>query len=82
GHKPGVGQGTKSATLANSVAVANMHTYPGAPECLQALASKRIHAALNDRLLIPFAPREAELPVKPAAAVGPVANLAIPSRKD
>ena len=39
-------------------------------------------AALNDRLLIPFAIREAKLPVKPGAAVGPVANMAIPYRKN
>ncbi|MGU0960741.1 transporter substrate-binding domain-containing protein [Pseudomonas aeruginosa] len=60
----------------------NVRTYPGAPEYLQDLASKRIDAALNDRLLIPFAIREAKLPVKPGAAVGPVANMAIPYRKN
>ncbi|HHW3022074.1 TPA: transporter substrate-binding domain-containing protein [Pseudomonas aeruginosa] len=59
-----------------------VRTYPGAPEYLQDLASKRIDAALNDRLLIPFAIREAKLPVKPGAAVGPVANMAIPYRKN
>lgn len=68
--------------LAKSVAGVNVRTYPGAPEYLQDLASKRIDAALNDRLLIPFAIREAKLPVKPGAAVGPVANMAIPYRKN
>lgn len=70
------------AGLAKSVAGVNVRTYPGAPEYLQDLASKRIDAALNDRLLIPFAIREAKLPVKPGAAVGPVANMAIPYRKN
>ncbi|MXP72655.1 transporter substrate-binding domain-containing protein [Pseudomonas aeruginosa] len=70
------------ADLAKSVAGVNVRTYPGAPEYLQDLASKRIDAALNDRLLIPFAIREAKLPVKPGAAVGPVANMAIPYRKN
>ncbi|HCG1280473.1 TPA: transporter substrate-binding domain-containing protein [Pseudomonas aeruginosa] len=71
-----------AAELAKSVAGVNVRTYPGAPEYLQDLASKRIDAALNDRLLIPFAIREAKLPVKPGAAVGPVANMAIPYRKN
>lgn len=82
GLKLGVGQGTNYADLAKSVAGVNVRTYPGAPEDLQDLASKRIDAALNDRLLIPFAIREAKLPVKPGAAVGPVANMAIPYRKN
>ncbi|HBO9563433.1 cystine ABC transporter substrate-binding protein [Pseudomonas aeruginosa] len=82
GLKLGVGQGTNYADLAKSVAGVNVRTYPGAPEYLQDLASKRIDAALNDRLLIPFAIREAKLPVKPGAAVGPVANMAIPYRKN
>lgn len=59
GLKLGVGQGTNYADLAKSVAGVNVRTYPGAPEYLQDLASKRIDAALNDRLLIPFAIREA-----------------------
>ncbi|MEZ1528981.1 transporter substrate-binding domain-containing protein [Pseudomonas aeruginosa] len=59
GLKLGVGQGTNYADLAKSVAGVNVRTYPGAPEYLQDLASKRIDAA-----------------------VGPVANMAIPYRKN
>lgn len=60
GLKLGVGQGTNYADLAKSVAGVNVRTYPGAPEYLQDLASKRIDAALNDRLLIPFAIRDGQ----------------------
>lgn len=53
GLKLGVGQGTNYADLAKSVAGVNVRTYPGAPEYLQDLASKRIDAALNDPLRHP-----------------------------
>ncbi|MDI7138724.1 transporter substrate-binding domain-containing protein, partial [Pseudomonas aeruginosa] len=57
GLKLVVAPGTNYADLAKSVAGINVRTYPGAPEYLQDLASNRIDAALNYRLLIPSAIR-------------------------
>ncbi|RBL67424.1 cystine ABC transporter substrate-binding protein, partial [Pseudomonas sp. MWU13-2625] len=57
-------------------------TYPGAPEYLQDLASGRVDAALNDSLLIPFAIKQAKLPLKAGAPVGEVATMAIPFAKN
>ncbi|MBM2886336.1 transporter substrate-binding domain-containing protein [Chromobacterium phragmitis] len=81
GKKLGVGQGSNYADMAKAVAGVQVKTYPGAPEYLQDLATGRLDAALNDSLLIPFAIKQAKLPLKAGAPVGEVATMAIPFAK-
>lgn len=81
GKKLGVGQGSNYADMAKAVAGVEVKTYPGAPEYLQDLALGRIDAALNDSLMIPFAIREAKLPLKAGAPVGEVSRVGIPFLK-
>lgn len=81
GKKLGVGQGSNYADMAKAVGGIEVKTYPGAPEYLQDLASGRIDAALNDSLMIPFAIKEAKLPVKPGAPVGTTTQMGIPFAK-
>nr|WP_199065593.1 transporter substrate-binding domain-containing protein [Chromobacterium sp. ASV5] len=81
GKKLGVGQGSNYADMAKAVAGVEVKTYPGAPEYLQDLAAGRLDAALNDSLLIPFAIKQAKLPLKAGAPVGEVATMAIPFAK-
>ncbi|MCD5361022.1 transporter substrate-binding domain-containing protein [Chromobacterium aquaticum] len=82
GKKLGVGQGSNYADMAKAVPGIEVKTYPGAPEYLQDLASGRVDAALNDSLLIPFAIKQAKLPLKAGAPVGEVATMAIPFAKN
>ncbi|AUH52580.1 cystine ABC transporter substrate-binding protein [Chromobacterium sp. ATCC 53434] len=81
GKKLGVGQGSNYADMAKAAAGVQVKTYPGAPEYLQDLATGRLDAALNDSLLIPFAIKQAKLPLKAGAPVGDVATMAIPFAK-
>jgi cystine transport system substrate-binding protein len=82
GLKVGVGQGTNFAEQARAVKGVQVQTYPGAPEYLQDLVAKRIDAALNDSLLIPYAIKQAKLPLKPGAPVGAPTEMAIPFQKN
>ena len=82
GLKLGVGQGSNYADMAKATPGVEVKTYPGAPEYLQDLAGGRIDAALNDSLLIPFAIKQAKLPLKAGAPVGEVKAMAIPFAKN
>lgn len=77
GKKLGVGQGSNFADLAKAAGGIDVKTYPGAQEYLQDLALGRIDAALNDSLLIPYAIKQAKLPVKAGAPVGEVNRMGI-----
>ncbi|CUA81729.1 MULTISPECIES: cystine ABC transporter substrate-binding protein [Gulbenkiania] len=82
GKKLGVGQGSNYADMAKAVSGIEVKTYPGAPEYLQDLATGRIDAALNDSLLIPFAIKEAKLPLKAGSPVGGTTEMGIPFAKN
>ncbi|MQR00046.1 cystine ABC transporter substrate-binding protein [Glaciimonas soli] len=82
GLKLGLGQGTNFEQKAKAVPGIDVKTYPGAPEYLADLASGRIDAALNDRLLIAYLLKNANLPLKPGAQiVGSVDKIGIPFQK-
>lgn len=82
-HKLGVSLGSNYNELAKSVPGIDVKTYPGAPEYLRDLASQRIDAALNDRLMVNYLIKNANLPLRPGAVVpGANTEVAIPFRKD
>jgi len=82
-HKLGVSLGSNYNELAKSVAGIDVKTYPGAPEYLRDLAAQRIDAALNDRLMVNYLIKNANLPLRPGAVVpGANTEVAIPFRKD
>jgi len=83
GHKLGVSLGSNFNELAKSVPGVDVKTYPGAPEYLGDLAAQRIDAALNDRLMINYLIKTANLPLRPGAELpGANSQVAIPFRKD
>ena len=83
GHKLGVSLGSNYNDLAKSVPGIDVKTYPGAPEYLRDLAAQRVDAALNDRLMVNYLIKTANLPLRPGAVVpGANAEVAIPFRKD
>ncbi|MBV8272348.1 MAG: transporter substrate-binding domain-containing protein [Cupriavidus sp.] len=83
GHKLGVSLGSNFNELAKSVPGIDVKTYPGAPEYLRDLAAQRIDAALNDRLMINYLIKTANLPLRPGAELpGANSQVAIPFRKD
>lgn len=81
GHKLGVGLGTNYMDMAKAVGGIDIKTYPGAPEYLRDLAAKRLDAALNDRLMVAYLLKNAQLPLRPGAMVGSAAPSAIPFKK-
>jgi cystine transport system substrate-binding protein len=83
GKKLGVGLGSNFETLAKSVSGIDVKTYPGASEYLSDLATRRIDAALNDRLMIGYLLKNASLPLR-AGAVLDVGQreVGIPIRKN
>jgi L-cystine transport system substrate-binding protein len=83
GKKLGVGLGSNFETLAKSVSGIDVKTYPGASEYLSDLAARRIDAELNDRLMIGYLLKNANLPLR-AEAVLTVGQreVAIPIRKN
>jgi cystine transport system substrate-binding protein len=83
GKRLGVSLGSNYNDLAKSVPGIDVKTYPGAPEYLRDLASQRVDAALNDRLMINYLIKTSNLPLRPGAVVqGGDAEVAIPFRKD
>ncbi|WP_455279934.1 transporter substrate-binding domain-containing protein [Cupriavidus necator] len=83
GHKLGVSLGSNYNDLAKSVPGIDVKTYPGAPEYLRDLAAQRVDAALNDRLMVAYLIKTANLPLRPGAVVpGASSEVAIPFRKD
>lgn len=81
GHKLGLGQGTNFEQKAKAVAGIDVKTYPGSPEYLADLASGRIDAALNDRLLVGYLLKSSNLPLKAGATFGDVDKIGIPFQK-
>ncbi|TWG82655.1 amino acid ABC transporter substrate-binding protein (PAAT family) [Cupriavidus gilardii J11] len=83
GKRLGVSLGSNYNELAKSVPGIDVKTYPGAPEYLRDLAAQRVDAALNDRLMVQYLIKTANLPLRPGAVVkGGEAEVAIPFRKD
>lgn len=83
GKRLGVSLGSNYNELAKSVPGIDVRTYPGAPEYLRDLAAQRVDAALNDRLMVQYLIKTANLPLRPGAVVkGGEAEVAIPFRKD
>lgn len=83
GHKLGVSLGSNYNDLAKSVPGIDVKTYPGAPEYLRDLAAQRVDAALNDRLMVAYLIKTANLPLRPGGVVpGASSEVAIPFRKD
>ncbi|GAB3628273.1 cysteine ABC transporter substrate-binding protein [Pandoraea terrae] len=83
GKKLGVSLGSNYNDLAKSVPGIDVKTYPGAPEYLRDLASNRLDAALNDRLMLAYLIKTSNLPLR-GGAVLPGANesVGIPFRKN
>lgn len=82
GHKLGVSLGSNYNDMAKSVPGIDVKTYPGAPEYLRDLASGRIDAALNDRLMLAYLAKTSNLPLRTGANVGDQEDqMGIPFRK-
>jgi cystine transport system substrate-binding protein len=81
GKKLGVGLGTNYMDMAKSVPGIDVKTYPGAPEYLRDLASGRLDAALNDRLMLAYLMKNSQLPLRTGATVGAGNPSGIPFRK-
>ena len=81
GYKLGLGQGTNFEQKAKAVPGIDVKTYPGSPEYLADLASGRIDAALNDRLLVGYLLKSSSLPLKAGATFGDIDKIGIPFQK-
>jgi cystine transport system substrate-binding protein len=81
GKKLGVGLGTNYMDMAKSVPGIDVKTYPGAPEYLRDLATGRLDAALNDRLMLAYLMKNSQLPLRTGATVGAGNPSGIPFRK-
>ncbi|SFB15389.1 amino acid ABC transporter substrate-binding protein, PAAT family (TC 3.A.1.3.-) [Collimonas sp. OK607] len=81
GYKLGLGQGTNFEQKAKAVPGIDVKTYPGSPEYLADLASGRIDAALNDRLLVGYLLKTSNLPLKAGATFGDIDKIGIPFQK-
>jgi L-cystine transport system substrate-binding protein len=81
GYKLGLGQGTNFEQKAKAVPGIDVKTYPGSPEYLADLASGRIDAALNDRLLVGYLLKSSNLPLKAGATFGDIDKIGIPFQK-
>ena len=80
--KIGVTLGTNYDQMARAVPGINVNTYPGAPEKLRDLISKRIDATLDDRLMVPYIIKTSNLPLRPGDTLkGANQEMAIPFRK-
>ncbi|WP_095109160.1 transporter substrate-binding domain-containing protein [Pseudomonas sp. Irchel 3E20] len=81
GQALGVAQGSQFVEQARTVEGIDLRSYPDAKQPLKDVAAKQIDAAISDRLLVPFAIRDSQLPVKEGAKVGPTLSLVIPFQK-
>ncbi|CAN7369398.1 transporter substrate-binding domain-containing protein [Trinickia sp. LjRoot230] len=81
GKKLGVGLGSNYETMAKSVPGIDVKTYPGAPEYLNDLASKRLDAALNDRLMLAYLLKNSKLPLRQGATLEGGTPSAIPFKQ-
>jgi cystine transport system substrate-binding protein len=81
--KLGVTLGTNYDQMARAVPGINVQTYPGAPEKLRDLSSKRIDATIDDRLMLPYMIKTSQLPLRPGAVLkGADQEMGIPFRKN
>ncbi|HTH72922.1 MAG TPA: transporter substrate-binding domain-containing protein [Trinickia sp.] len=80
--KIGVTLGTNYDQMVRAVQGVNAQTYPGAPEKLRDLAAGRIDATLDDRLMLPYIIKNANLPLRPGSILkGGEQEMGIPFRK-
>lgn len=80
--KLGVTLGTNYDQMARAVPGINVQTYPGAPEKLSDLASGRIDATLDDRLMLPSIIKTSKLPLRTGEILpGGEQQMGIPFRK-
>ena len=81
GQLLGVAQGSQFVEQVRTSLAGEVRSYPDAHQSLVAVVDKQLDAAVSDRLLIPFAIRDSQLPVKEGATMGPLVALAIPFQK-
>ncbi|NYT84561.1 transporter substrate-binding domain-containing protein [Pollutimonas harenae] len=81
GKKLGVSQGSNYEALAKSQEGVDVKSYPGAPEYLSDLISRRVDAALNDQLMTAYLVKTSNIPIKGGAIVGEPKFNGIPFRK-
>ena len=81
GKRVGVGLGSNYEKQLRDVGGINVVTYPGAPEYLADLASGRLDAAYNDRLLVGYLIKARGLPVKGAGVIGQPEPVGIAFKK-
>jgi L-cystine transport system substrate-binding protein len=83
GKKVGVTVGSVFVDFMKSVPGAQVRTYSGTPEALSDLASGRVDAVLNDRLMNPYLIKTSGLPLRVGASLPDgTQEIAIPFRKD
>ncbi len=82
GKRVGVGLGSNFEKMLRDAGGINVVTYPGAPEYLRDLASGRLDAALNDRLLVGYLATKENLPVKGSGIVEQPQPVAIAIKKN
>ncbi|MGB6105085.1 MAG: cystine ABC transporter substrate-binding protein [Pusillimonas sp.] len=81
GKKLGVSQGSNYEALAKAQEGVDVKSYPGAPEYLSDLVSKRVDAALNDQLMTAYLVKTSNVPIQGGAIVGEPRFNGIPFRK-
>jgi cystine transport system substrate-binding protein len=82
GKKLGVSQGSNYEALAKAQEGVQVKSYPGAPEYLSDLVSRRVDAALNDQLMTAYLVKTSNIPIKGGAIVGEPKFNGIPFKKD
>lgn len=81
GKTLGMAQGSQFVEQIRTSEGVDLHSYADARQPIKDVADQQIDAAISDRLLIPYAIRDSQLPVKEGATVGPTLSLAIPFQK-
>ncbi|MFN4251940.1 transporter substrate-binding domain-containing protein [Deinococcus sp.] len=81
GKRVGVGLGSNFEKSLRDAGGINVVTYPGAPEYLADLATGRLDAAYNDRLLVGYLIKSQNLPVRGAGVIGKPEAVGIAMKK-
>ncbi|MFK7602600.1 transporter substrate-binding domain-containing protein [Deinococcus sp. SM5_A1] len=81
GKRVGVGLGSNFEKQLREAGGLNVVTYPGAPEYLADLATGRLDAAYNDRLLVGYLIKSQNLPVRGAGVIGQPEAVGIALKK-
>ena len=81
GKRVGVGLGSNYEKGLRDAGGINVVTYPGAPEYLADLATGRLDAAYNDRLLVGYLIKSQNLPVRGAGVIGKPEAVGIAMKK-